>query len=157
MQPALRNIPLGRWQQSVWIMALVLTSKGLYSLCICNRDHVVLQLAFMYMVECLGPLEKCYKKISSKKWERCWSRRVIILETMLEKLHVGFVPAYPPSEHSTPHVAMLPAHLSTESALGASFRSNSLLSGILAPAKLSRSALSLLALIPAISVNWTDL
>lgn len=79
------------------------------------------------------------------------------METMLEKLRVGFVPAYPPSEHSAPHVATLPAHLSTDSALGASFRSNSLLSGILAAAKLSHSALSLLALIPAISVNWTNL
>lgn len=42
-------------------------SKGLYILCICNWDHAVLQLAFMYMVECLSPLEKCYKKTSSKK------------------------------------------------------------------------------------------
>ena len=56
MQPVLRNMPSGRWQQNVWFRALVLTSKGLYSLCIYNWDHVVWQLAVTYMVERLCPL-----------------------------------------------------------------------------------------------------
>ena len=56
MQPVLRNMPLGRWQQNVWIRALVLTSKGLYSLCVYNWDHVVWQLTVTYMIERLCPL-----------------------------------------------------------------------------------------------------
>ena len=49
-------MPLEKMQQNVWIRALVLTSKGLYSLCTYNWDHGVWQLAVTYMVERLCPL-----------------------------------------------------------------------------------------------------
>lgn len=48
MQPVLRNIPLGRWQQSVWITAPVLTGKGLYSMyiCVCIYIYILRSCGF---------------------------------------------------------------------------------------------------------------
>lgn len=87
----------------------------------------------------------------------CWSCGTVVMETVLEKLHVEFVPAYPLSEHSAHRFGPLPTDLAPDSSLGASFHSNSLPPGTLAPAKLSHNGLSLLGLFPAIPLNWTNL
>lgn len=133
-----------------------------------NWDHVVLLIALylsihvstylpiynmLYLVEPLSPLKKCCKNTSSQWMRGCWLCGTIVMKTVLEKLHVEFVTAYPAVRAHRSSCHPITTNVSTDSLLGASFHYSSLPPGTLAPAKLSHRHLLFWAFYPAIPLN----
>lgn len=99
-------------------------------------------------------LEKGCKNTSSQWMRGCWLCGTIVMKTVLEKLHVEFVTAYPAVRAHRSSCHPITTNVSTDSLLGASFHYSSLPPGTLAPAKLSHRHLLFWAFYPAIPLNW---